>query len=62
MPLSKSTIQELKHILKDEYGRDLSLREASEIANGLVGYFDALARINSNAENNYEPTKWSKDT
>lgn len=36
---------ELKEIIKQEYGRELSLAEASEIANTLVGYFDLLAKI-----------------
>jgi len=43
--LSKATIQELKQILKEEYGREIDLREASEIAHTLVGYFDLLAKI-----------------
>lgn len=43
--LSEATILELKEIIKQEYGRELSLAEASEIANTLVGYFDLLAKI-----------------
>ena len=43
--MSKATIQELKQILKEEYGREIDLREASEIAHTLVGYFDLLAKI-----------------
>lgn len=43
--LSKETILELQHIFKEEYGREISFAEASEIANGLVGYFDTLAKV-----------------
>lgn len=43
--LSEATILELKEIIKEEFGRELSLAEASEIANTLVGYFDLLAKI-----------------
>jgi hypothetical protein len=43
--LSAETINKLQCIIKEETGRDLTLREASEIANGLVGYFDLLAKI-----------------
>jgi hypothetical protein len=61
--LSETTIQELKQILKEEYGRDLDLREASEIAHNLVGYFNLLAKIRHREEglkNNYDDNK-SKD-
>jgi len=43
--LSQSTIEELRQILKEEYGHDVSKANASEIAYGLVGYFDLLAKI-----------------
>lgn len=43
--LSEETIQELKQILKEEYGQDVDLKEASEIAYTLVSYFDLLAKI-----------------
>jgi len=43
--LSESTIQELKQILEGETGQELTLKEASEIANALVGYYDILAKI-----------------
>lgn len=43
--LSEAIILELKEIIKQEYGRELSLAEASEIANTLVGYFDLLAKV-----------------
>lgn len=45
MALNEKTIRELQQILKEEYGRDLSFTETTEIANGLVGYWNLLARI-----------------
>ena len=61
MPIYKETIEELQKIIRNEYGRDLSFAEASEIAYGLLGYFDTLARINNKIENNNESTKRSKN-
>lgn len=55
--LSETTIQELKQILKEEYGRDLDLKEASETAHTLVDYFDSLAKIYHREkvkDNNYD--------
>ena len=43
--LSDATIQELKQILEEEYKRNVDLKETSEIAHTLVGYFDLLAKI-----------------
>ena len=43
--LSTQTIGELKTIVLEEYGRDLSLEETSDLANGLVSYFDLLAEV-----------------
>ncbi len=45
MAVSNDLILELQQIIKDEYGRETSLVEVSEIANGLVGYFDLLAKM-----------------
>jgi len=44
--VSQKLIKELKYIIKEEYGRDLSLQDTTKIANGLVGYYDMLAKIN----------------
>jgi len=55
--LSEAIIQELKQILKEEYGRDVDLKEASEIAYNLVNYFNLLAKIHHREEilkNKYE--------
>lgn len=51
MALSDSTIEELRTILKEDYGKEVTQAEASSIANFLVGYFDTLAKIQH--ENTY---------
>ena len=41
--LKEETIKELKKILKEVYGRDLSTKEATETADILVRFFDLLS-------------------
>lgn len=62
MPISEATIQELKQILKEDYGKEVTQAEVSEIARTLVGYFDLLAKIyhREKVKNNYDDNK-SKD-
>jgi hypothetical protein len=57
--LSDATIQELKQILKEEYGRNVDLKEVSKIAHTLVGYFDLLAKIRhrEKVKNKYDDDK-----
>lgn len=43
--VSEAKVLELQKIIKEDYGKEVSLKEASEIANGLVGYFDLLAKM-----------------
>lgn len=43
--LSKETILEWQKILKEDYGKEVSLTEASEAAHNLVGFFDLLLKI-----------------
>lgn len=43
--VSQQLLLELKEIIRVECGRDLSMEEVSEIGNGLVGYYDLLAKI-----------------
>lgn len=43
--LTQSQLQELKEILKNEYQKDLSLKEVSEVATTLLNFFEALASI-----------------
>ncbi len=45
--LSRELIDELKQILKKNYGLTLSLAETDEIGTSLVGYFTILARMQS---------------
>lgn len=43
--VSPELINELKTIIKEDYGVELEQNEADEIANSLVNYFDLLAKI-----------------
>jgi len=43
--VSQQLIEELKIIIKEDYGKDLETKEVSQIANDLVGYFNLLAKI-----------------
>ena len=57
--LSKETTQSLQKILKEDYKQDISLEEASDIANTLVNYFDLLIKISRN--NNKDKSKNEND-
>jgi len=56
--VSQQLLNELQEIIKEEYGQDLDMDKISQIGNGLVGYFDLLAKMNhennQNNENEYE--------
>ena len=43
--LSESTIETLRQILREDYGKKVNRAEASEIAYALTGYFSLLAKI-----------------
>lgn len=43
--ISKERILELQQIIKEDYDREVSFAQASEIGNGLVGYFDLLVKM-----------------
>lgn len=47
MPVSQELLDELKVILKEDFGEELSQKELFEVGNSLVSYFDILARIYS---------------
>jgi hypothetical protein len=49
--VSKEHILELQQIIKEDYGREVSFAQASEIGNGLVGYFDLLAKLQFQQDN-----------
>lgn len=59
MAISEATIQELKQVLKEDYGKDVNQAEASEILRALVSYYDLLAKIHhrEKTQNNYENDK-----
>lgn len=42
---SQQLIEELKTIIKEDYGKDLEIREVAKIAESLVSYFNLLAKI-----------------
>ena len=56
--VSQQLLDELKEIIKEEYGQDLEMDKISQIGNGLVGYFDLLAKMHhqnkQNNENDHE--------
>lgn len=45
MKLKEATIEELKIILKEEFGYEPDRKELEKIAYSLVGYFDTLSKI-----------------
>lgn len=54
MAISKETILEFQRAVKEEYGREISFEEASEMTRDLVAYFDTLAKINHRMETEKE--------
>lgn len=59
MSISEAIIQELKQILKEDYGKEATQAEISEIAYTLIRYFDLLAKIYHRkiTKNNYDDDK-----
>ncbi len=55
MAVSKELILELQTIIKEDYEREIDFSQASSIANGLVDYFDLLAKMH-HRDNEYEDT------
>lgn len=55
MALSKPLIDELRVILREEYGTEVSETEAAEIGQNFVRYFDHLIKIVHRAENTPQP-------
>lgn len=47
----QETLLELQAILREDYGREITLDEAGVLASGLVGYFDLLAKIHHRSKN-----------
>jgi hypothetical protein len=52
--VSQQLLKELQEIIKEEYGQDLEMEKVSQIGNGLVGYFDLLAKIHHKDNQNNE--------
>lgn len=46
MALNQKLLNELKDILREDFGKELNEKELFEIGNSLVLYFDLLAKIN----------------
>ena len=45
--MSKERLEELRMIIREKYGRELTDRELFEIGNGLVNYFSLLGKIDT---------------
>ena len=43
--VSEKNLSKLKIIIKEEYGRDLSNAQVSEIGNQIVGYYKGLIKL-----------------
>lgn len=50
--LSKELLEELKLILKEEYGINLTDDETTKVGMNLVGYFSLLAKIQNLIQSN----------
>lgn len=44
--ISKNLLSELKQILKEDHGIELSYQELEKMGYSLIGYFDLLVKIN----------------
>jgi len=45
MPLSEEIISRFRATVREKYGRELTVAEATQILDGLVDYYDLLAKI-----------------
>ena len=53
--LIQALLDELRLILKEDYGQDLTPEQVFEVGNTLVGYFDLLAKFSQkNKDKNEE--------
>jgi hypothetical protein len=51
MLVSEKNVIALQKIIFEEYDQELSLKEATEVANTLINYFDLLAQIYHETKN-----------
>lgn len=54
--ISNQLLQELRLIFKEDYNLKLSLRETTEIATNLVGFFETLLKIEAKYDNEKQKT------
>jgi hypothetical protein len=54
MPLNREAVEELREILRREYGQGLSDEEAWDTALNLFNFFNALIHMNSSKSGNAE--------
>lgn len=52
--VSKESLNELSAILREEFGQELPPHEVFAIAQGLLGFFGALSRLDSENKNEHE--------
>ncbi len=62
MTISEATIREFQQVVKEDYGKELTLPQASEILATLVGYFELLNRIDARKNENEYGKPDSKKT
>ena len=43
--VSKKLAKQLQEVLKEDYKKNVSLLEATQMISGMVGYYDTLAKI-----------------
>jgi len=55
--LSKGTIDEFRQILYEDYSENVDTKEATEMAEDLVSYFDLLLKISCENQEKYELSK-----
>ena len=52
--VSKKRLEELRIIIREEYGREVTDVELFKIGNGVVDYFSLLAKMNAKTERQEE--------
>ncbi len=60
--LSQGLLEELKTIVKEDYGVELKEDEAVEMGNSLISYFDILLQIKNSNEYENQQTLSKKRT
>ncbi len=52
--VSKKRLEELRIIIREEYGQEVTDADLFKIGNGLVNYFSLLAKMNAKTERQEE--------